>query len=51
MSQDEACKLTKNGTVELRKKTMTKWKSNLKPIKSQDLSCYYGKTGKLKQNT
>ena len=27
-------KLTKNDNIELRKKTMTKWKSNLKSIKS-----------------
>ena len=38
---------TKNDNIEFRKKKLTKWKSNLKSIKSQNVSSYYVKNGKV----
>ena len=38
---------TKNDNMEFRKKTMTKWKSNLKSIRSYNVSSYYGKNWKV----
>ena len=40
-------KSTKNDDIDFRKKKMTKWKSNLKSIKSQNANSYYGKNGKV----
>ena len=40
-------KSTKNDDIDFRKKKMTKWKSNLKSIKSQNVNSYYGKSGKV----
>ena len=40
-------KSTKNDSIEFRKKTLTKWKSDLKSIKSQNVSSYYGKNWKV----
>ena len=40
-------KSTKNDDIDFRKKKMTKWKSNLKSIKSQNVNSYYGKNGKV----
>ena len=33
--------------IEFKKRTVTKWKSNLKSLKSQDVSSYYGKNWKV----
>ena len=40
-------KSTKNDNMEFRKKTRTKWIPNLRSIKNQDVSCYYGKNWKV----
>ena len=40
-------KSTKNDNIDFRKKTMTKWKSSLKSIKSQNVSSYYDKNWKV----
>ena len=40
-------KSTKNDNIDFRNKTMTKWKLNLKSIKSFNLSSYYGKNLKV----
>ena len=40
-------KSIKNDNIEFRKKTMTKWKSNLKSKKNQNVSSYYGKNWKV----
>ena len=39
-------KSTKNDNIEFRKKNLTKWKSNLKSIKSQYVNSYYVKNEK-----
>ena len=40
-------KSRKNDIIDFRKKTMTKQKSNLKSIKSYNVSSYYGKNWKV----
>ena len=40
-------KSTKSDNIEFRKKTITKWKSNLKSIKIQNVSSYYSKNWKV----
>ena len=37
----------KKKTVQFRKKTITKWKSNLKSIKSYNISSYFGESWKV----
>ena len=40
-------KATQSDNMEFMKKTMTKWNSNLKSIKSQNVSSYYSKNWKV----
>ena len=40
-------KSTKNNNIKFRKKTITKWKSDFKLIKSYHVSSYYGKNWRV----
>ena len=47
MANKEALKISKIDKIEFRKKKMTKQKSTLKSIKSQNVSSYYNKNSKV----
>ena len=47
MAKKEALKMSKIDKIEFRKKKMTKQKSTLKSIKSQNVSSYYNKNSKV----
>ena len=47
MAKKEALKISKIDKIEFRKKKMTKQKSTLKSIKSQNVSSYYNKNSKV----
>ena len=47
MAKKETLKISKIDKIEFRKKKMTKQKSTLKSIKSQNVSSYYNKNSKV----